>query len=171
MHLLPSNDLKPVLREYLPGIASRLAMLVPSGEFHHIGATAITGALTKGDVDVLLRVEAHGFASAVSVLKQEFAVKQPTNWSASFASFGDDSGYPFPLGIQLVVRDAEEDFFLYLHDYLSADPARIAEYNHIKAESAPHGQQAYWQAKHRFLSAILAARQTGADVRSDDSRP
>ncbi len=158
MHLILSKDLKPVVEANLPAIAARLAALLPKAEFHHVGATAICGALTKGDVDVLLRVEQADFTSAVSVLRRHFAIKQPENWTESFASFGDDDAYPFPLGVQLMVRDSESDFMLFLHEYFSSNAVRLAEYNRIKTESAPLGPDAYWRAKDRYLSAILQSR-------------
>ena len=158
MHLTSSNDLAPEVRLVITSIAKQLSSLLPRAEFHHIGATAIPGAVTKGDVDVLLRVEASDFLSAVSALRGRFAIKQPENWTEVFASFGDDSSYQFPIGVQLVVKDSEGDIFLFLHDYLTSDPKHLAEYNRVKRESAPNGPEAYWKAKDRYLSSILASR-------------
>jgi GrpB-like predicted nucleotidyltransferase (UPF0157 family) len=146
------------LREHLAQVSAQLARLLPRAEFHHIGATAIPGAVTKGDVDVLLRVDAAEFPHAVDCLRQRFAIKQAKNWTAVFASFGDDSSFPFPLGVQLVIRESEADIFLFLHEYLSADTKSLAEYNRIKEEAAPLGADAYWEAKNRFLSQILSSR-------------
>lgn len=157
MHLVLSDDLAPVLQASLPGIAAQLAALLPKAEFQHIGSTAIPGAVTKGDVDVLLRVEATDFPASVAILRSHFTVKQPENWTEVFASFGDDSSHAFPLGVQLVVRGSEADFFQFLHEYFTADSRRLAEYNRIKTESAPLGPVEYWKAKDRFLSSILAA--------------
>ncbi len=158
MHLILSDTLAPVLQANLPLIAGRLTALLPQAEIHHVGATAIPGALTKGDVDVLLRVDAEEFPAAVAALKTQFVTKQPQNWTDTFASFGDDSSYPFPLGIQLVTRNSENDIFLFLHQYFTSDPSHLAEYNRIKQEYAPLGAEEYWKAKDRLLSSILAAR-------------
>ena len=158
MRLIPVEELAPSLRDHLVSIAARLAALLPDAEFHHIGATAIPGAITKGDVDVLLRVEALRFASAVEIMRQHFITKQPENWTESFASFGHDCSFPFPLGVQLVIQDSESDFFLFLHEYFTSDSRHLAEYNRIKKESAPLGAEEYWKAKDRFLGPIGAAR-------------
>src|SRR5687767_7256372 len=99
-------------------VFAQLATLLPNAELHHIGATALPGALTKGDVDVLVRVAPAQFPAAVAALRRHFAVKQPDNWTAAFASFGDDTGHELPLGLQVVVKDAPEDFLLFLRDYL-----------------------------------------------------
>jgi GrpB-like predicted nucleotidyltransferase (UPF0157 family) len=158
MHLILSNTMAPVLQAHLPQIAGRLAALLPKAEFHHVGATAIPGALTKGDVDVALRVDAEDFPAAVTALKSQFVTKQPQNWTDTFASFGDDTSFPFPLGIQLVTRNSENDIFLFLHEYFTSDASHLAEYNRIKQEYAPLGAQEYWKAKDRLLSSILATR-------------
>lgn len=158
MRLVDSGSLAPLLRTHLPEISRRLSAVVPRAEFHHVGATAMPGALTKGDVDVLLRVDAGEFAGAIHALRQDFTVMQPENWTAVFASFGDETAYPFPLGVQMVVRNSEADFFLYLHDYFTTDAAHLEEYNRVKTEALARGGDEYRQAKDRFLSAILARR-------------
>ena len=158
MRFTLSDDLAPGLQAHLVRIAAELAALVPEAEFHHIGATAIPGSLTKGDVDVLLRVEAAEFTSAAGRLRQRFTVNQPENWTDAFASFADDHSFPFPLGVQLVVKASESDFFLFLVDYFTSDAEHVAEYNRIKLESAPLGVAEYRKAKERFLTPIIASR-------------
>ena len=138
-------------------ISARLSQLVPSAEFHHIGATAIPGSLTKGDVDVLLRVALPEFLPSAEILQRHYVVNQPENWTGVFASFKDDTSFPFPLGIQLVVKDSESDFFLFLIDYFTSDPRHLAEYNRIKVEFAPLGDDEYRNAKERYLTPIIAS--------------
>ena len=161
MHLMLSDEMTEVLQANLPKIAFRLSALLPKADFHHIGATAIPGALTKGDVDVVLRVDPAEFSIAVSALRSHFLVRQAENWTESFASFGDDLSYPFPLGVQLVIKGSRDDIFLFLREYFISEPAHVAEYNRIKAESVRSGPEEYWKAKNRYLSAILEARENG----------
>ena len=81
MRFTLSDELAVGLKGPLFLIAGQLTGLVPKAEFHHIGATAIPGSLTKGDVDVLLRVDARDFISSVATLQQYFAINQRENWS------------------------------------------------------------------------------------------
>jgi GrpB-like predicted nucleotidyltransferase (UPF0157 family) len=156
--LRTAEELMPHVERTLACMQKRLAVLVPGAECHHVGATAIPGAVTKGDVDVLVRVSPAGFSSAVGALSRGFVVKQPDNWTTSFASFGDDTGGDLPLGIQLVVRDSENDFLLYLRDYLIANRAALDDYNCLKRSHALEGAEGYWQAKNAFLEKIVASR-------------
>jgi GrpB-like predicted nucleotidyltransferase (UPF0157 family) len=158
MRFTTSDDLAPVLEVHLPRISTQLAALVPSGEFHHIGATAIPGSITKGDVDVLRRVEALDFLPAVQSLRSHFAINQPENWTSEFASFADERSFPFPLGVQLVVKASEWDFFIFLVEYFISNPEYLAEYNRIKIESAPLGVVEYRNAKESYLTPIIASR-------------
>lgn len=155
--LRPVRELAPQVEGILARVTAQLGALLPDVEVHHIGATALPGVLTKGDVDVLVRVPSARFPAAVEELGRHFAVEQPANWTASFASFGDD-GHELPLGIQVVAKGGEEDFFLYLRDYFLAHPDALREYDRLKEVHAPGGAEAYWRAKCEFLGAILDAR-------------
>ena len=46
-------------------VSQRLIRLLPTGsEIMHVGATAIADCLTKGDLDVMVRVDAEEFSEA-----------------------------------------------------------------------------------------------------------
>lgn len=154
------SELMPRVTCILDHVRPQLEALVPDAEPHHIGATSIPGAVTKGDVDVLLRVAPDRFAAAVTMLGQHFAIKQPANWTSTFASFGDDTGYELPLGIQVVVKESSEDFFLFLRDYLISNREALGEYNRLKMRHSAAGPESYWTAKDEFLTKILASRET-----------
>lgn len=139
-------------------VCMRIAAVLPGVEVHHIGSTAISGALTKGDLDVLLQVEAQDFPSVVAKLRAEFGVKQPENWRPDFASFGSDTDFAMPVGVQVVVKDSEVDFFLFVRDHLIANPDALALYNQAKVESFSRNPEDYWASKNRVLTQILALR-------------
>jgi GrpB-like predicted nucleotidyltransferase (UPF0157 family) len=158
VNLKTLDELKPQVKRVLSQVFAQLEALFPDAELHHIGATAIPGALTKGDVDVLLRVSGTRFPAVVDVLKRHFTIKQPGNWTSAFASFGDDTSFELPLGVQVVVKNAKEDFLLFLRDYFVSHRDALAEYNRLKTTHAVEGPEGYWKAKDRFLAKILASR-------------
>lgn len=153
-----ADELRPQVECILGHLSTRIKILAPDAEFHHIGATAIPGALTKGDLDVLLRVSPDRFPAIVESLKQQFQMKQTANWTPAFASFGDDSGHDLPVGVQVAVKDSAADFLLFLRDHLIEHPNALAEYNRLKMANAERGPEGYWKAKDEFLSRILAGR-------------
>lgn len=157
--LKPVSEVLPQAERILNRVFAQLAALLPDAELHHIGATSLPGGMTKGDVDVLVRVSAAGFPAAVATLRRDFVVRQLDNWTAAFASFGNDAGHELPLGLQVVVKDSEDDFLLFLRDHLLANPDVLAEYNRLKTAHAQEGAEGYWQAKDAFFRRILAARE------------
>jgi GrpB-like predicted nucleotidyltransferase (UPF0157 family) len=161
--LTVSDDLRPTTSEVLTEVCERIAAMLPAVEVHHIGATAIPGALTKGDLDVVLRVEAQDFNSTIAKLRAAFALKQPENWDPYFASFGSDTDYAMPVGVQLVIKNSEADFFLFVRDYLRSHADALAEYNQAKEESVARGAKDYWNAKNRVLAQIIALKPKAAN--------
>jgi GrpB-like predicted nucleotidyltransferase (UPF0157 family) len=148
----------PQVERVLDRALAQLWSLVPDAELHHIGATALPSGMTKGDVDLLVRVSPAQLAPTIAALQRCFVVKQPENWTADFASFGDDTGHALPLGIQVVVKDSSADFLLYLRDYFMAHRDALEQYNRLKMSHARQGAESYWKAKDEFLQGILAAR-------------
>jgi len=156
--LKEATDPAPLVEPILAETFARIADLLPDAEVHHIGATAIPGSITKGDIDVLVLVSRSAMSPAIQALGQHYAVKQRENWTADFASFGDDTGYALPLGVQVVVRGSENDFLVYLRDYLAEHCSALEEYNRLKTENADAGAAQYWEAKDAFFARILRLR-------------
>jgi GrpB-like predicted nucleotidyltransferase (UPF0157 family) len=136
----------------------RLLTLLPQVEIQHIGSTAIPGALTKGDLDIVVRVPQTEFDTADAILALHYERNTGSTRTTSFASFKDDSTDP-PLGIQLVVRGSDLDDFCTFRDFLVAHPAYLVEYNQLK--DAAHGQSmdTYREQKSRFVEQILRLAQ------------
>lgn len=159
--LKSANEYAPVVERMLGKVIPHLRALLPDAEVHHIGATSIAGSVTKGDVDLLLRVKQSCFRATVEMLKNHFAIKQPENWTTYFASFGDDTSHELPLGVQVVVRESSADFLLFLRDYLRSHENALREYNRLKTAHAVEGPEGYWRAKNKFFEKLLALRDVG----------
>ena len=160
--LKPADDLHAAAGLIVADIRARLTALMPGLEVHHVGATAMPASVTKGDVDVVVSVSSAQLAAVVEALRPRFTEKQRENWTPEFASFGDDGSYALPVGVQVVVRDSENDIFVFLRDYFIAHPDELKEYDRLKIEHASEGPQAYWHAKDEFLSRILVVREDAA---------
>jgi GrpB-like predicted nucleotidyltransferase (UPF0157 family)/N-acetylglutamate synthase-like GNAT family acetyltransferase len=131
-------------------LRAELHRLVPDGQVEHVGATSLPNGVTKGDLDVNLRVPLERFDEAVATLSASFEAAQPQNWTATFASYADDR-CGLPVGIQVTARGSDEDFLVAARDRLRADPALRHRYDELKQTTAPAGRAAYWQAKNDFL--------------------
>ncbi len=156
MKMTPVNDMAGRIASSLESAMGRLREVLPDAEIQHVGAPAIPGALTKGDLDLVIRIDCDQFPAVVATLSPLFDRKQTENCSSTFASFGDDDGCDLPLGVQVVVRGAEEDVFLCLRDHLLANRDILEKYNRIKSQHAGDAADGYWKAKHAFFGELLA---------------
>jgi GrpB-like predicted nucleotidyltransferase (UPF0157 family) len=136
-----------------------LIEMLPQAEIEHIGSTAIAGAVTKGDLDILVRVSASDFAAADELLAKHFARNEGSFRSDSFASFCDDTADP-PLSIQLVVGGSELDDFTQFRDALRADPQLLADFNALKRECEGMDMETYRERKAAFIQRSRARRHT-----------
>lgn len=136
-------------------LALDLAEALPEGAaIEHVGATAIPDCLTKGDLDLAIRVEARDFETCRWVLAGRFAPNPGSVSTASFCAFADESSDP-PVGIQLVVRGSELDVFTNFRDRLRSDPDHVRAYNALKLRHAGGPMERYRDAKAAFIAGIL----------------
>ena len=150
VELLAVEGLADDVASVVSDVRSELRVLAPEADVEHVGATSMPDGVTKGDVDVNLRVHPDRFDDVVAALSTQFAVAQPQNWTATFASFaGTCRG--FPLGIQVTIKGSDDDFLVPLRDRLRADAGLRHQYDELKRASAPAGRNVYWHAKDDFL--------------------
>ncbi|MBW3664969.1 MAG: GrpB family protein [Actinobacteria bacterium] len=113
------------------------------------GATSYPDGVTKGDIDVLLRVPPERFGELVERLAEMMAVAQPDNWDTTFASFTDTSSST-PVGVQVTAVGSSHDRDFERQRRLLSDPRFRASYDRVKLRSAHLGADGYWQAKNAF---------------------
>lgn len=135
--------------------------MLPWAQVEHVGAISIPGALTKGDIDLLVRVEAARFDVASAGLLGLYAVHQAENWTptfATFASFADAEATDPPVGVQLAVAGSAEDLlFGPFRAALIGDPALLEEYNALKLGLDGERYERYTEVKGAFIERVLAS--------------
>src|SRR5690625_7429595 len=80
--------------------------LIPNADIQHVGSSAIPNSLTKGDLDIQVRVSAKSFLPAVEALSELYDLNEGSVKTNEFRAFKDDTIVP-PLGVQLTVRSEE----------------------------------------------------------------
>lgn len=126
-----------------------------------MGATSVPECLTKGDLDVNVRLPLAEFAVAERALAERFDRNVGTIRTADFASFKDDGRDP-PQGIQLTVLGSDYDFFLDFQRALCADPQAVAAYNALKRRHDGGDMDAYRQVKSMFIRNLIDWREGGS---------
>ncbi len=128
--------------------SERLAAAGVPGELLLTGGSSLEGLLTKGDIDLHLRVTAEQFAEAVERLSEVHDVVHPEIWTRQFATF-ERPGQP-PVGIAVTVIDSEHDRrFVRTWQRMRSDPAARETYNGLKRAGGDVEER-----KSRFFTSI-----------------
>jgi GrpB-like predicted nucleotidyltransferase (UPF0157 family) len=155
MEIESEEMLRPRIRRALQRVTAELSDALPDASIEHVGATAVLGSLTKGDLDVLVRVPESRFERAVARLKGRLAPK-PANWLADLASFEAEPEGGVPIGVQLVIAGGRSDrLFLRWRDRLIQDPDLLQRYNEFKRQHCDLDIDAYTEAKAVFIEREL----------------
>ena len=149
-----SDDVKEKADTIFSEQRNRILKILPMSEVHHVGGTAVPDSLTKGDIDINVRVKSNEFTGAVEKLKDLYAVAQPNNWTDAFASFKDDDSFKLPLGVQLTIIDSPLDHFVKRTKILTQNSKLSREYDDLKRKYEGKDMGDYRAAKHSFLETL-----------------
>ncbi|NKY41624.1 GrpB family protein, partial [Cellulomonas septica] len=153
--LIPAEDLHDAAVEVVDAERAKLAAACVPGELVWVGASSVPGALTRGDVDLHLRVPPEEFDAAVALVRRDHAVVHPEIWCATLATFAVDA--PLPAGLAVTPLGSEHDVrFTRTWALLRADPALLAEHNRVKAEADEAAPDEYEARKSAFFDRVLA---------------
>lgn len=159
MSLVPSDGLLDVARGVLEEQRDRLRDLGVPGTVVLVGGCSVPGALTRGDVDLHLRVPPDAFAGVVDRLRTVFAVVHPEIWTVTLATFGVPASRPGgpPTGLAVTPEGSEHDLrFTRGWQLLAADPTLLTEYNRAKLTGDGPDGDGYEARKSAFFDRLVA---------------
>jgi GrpB-like predicted nucleotidyltransferase (UPF0157 family) len=142
-------------------------MLPTTAEIRHVGATRIPNCLTKGDLDIVVRVPANDFICADLSLAKKFDRNNGSVRTDEFSAFEDGSLQPH-LGIQLVAIDGPYDFFHLFSEALLKSPNLVNEYNQLKSTHDGTSMAVYRKAKDAFIDRVLLSVSNSAITQSNE---
>jgi ribosomal protein S18 acetylase RimI-like enzyme/GrpB-like predicted nucleotidyltransferase (UPF0157 family) len=156
MDIRPESELRPQVEAAIERLTPLLGLMLPGAEIEHIGATAVPGSLTKGDLDLMARVPVERFEEALAALDSNFEQDHPEEWTPSLASFNERPAIELPVGVQLVVAGSIADrAFSEWRNRLRADPELLGRYNELKTRHSGDEYEPYTQAKAELIEAAL----------------
>jgi GrpB-like predicted nucleotidyltransferase (UPF0157 family) len=152
----PEPALRPKVAAAWSRLTAQLQQTLPDADIEHIGATAVPGALTKGDLDVLVSVAEDQFEEAIDRLSSRYTRHHPEEWTTDLASFREEPASELPVGIQLVIAGGRsERVFLRWRDLLRQDRQLLDRYDDFKVAHAGDGYAEYTEAKAGFIEREL----------------
>ncbi|MBU0799696.1 MAG: GrpB family protein [Alphaproteobacteria bacterium] len=153
--LMTGEDLTQAARRTFFAFKDFWAPKFPDGaKIEHVGASAIPGCLTRGNVDVCVIVKPEMFDDVREKLAGTYDVDIDVEAGDDFAAFVDPACRP-PLQVQLVVRDSGMDIFVPFRDAMVQDPAIVTAYNVLKKEMVGKPMLEYRSAQDAFITYVL----------------
>ncbi len=149
---IKTDDIRAKAEALFTAEKEKLLKLFPYADIQYVGSTAVPGTLSKGDVDINVRVSAEKFQAVVEKLKTLYEINQPYNWTNNFASFKDDTR---ELGVQATIIGSPDDYFVAQRDYLKNHPEAVSEYNALKEKFEGGDMDEYRKAKEGFFKKLL----------------
>ena len=153
VHFIKTEDSGAKIEVLFASEKQKLSKLLPTADIQHIGGTSVPGSISKGDLDINVRVTPKDFQRATEILTKLYQINQPHNWTAGFASFKDDTR---DLGIQVTAIGSPDDYFVAQRDYLRAHPDKVTELNTLKEKFEGKSMDEYRKAKGIFFEKLLS---------------
>ncbi|MFQ3545311.1 GrpB family protein [Halobacillus rhizosphaerae] len=129
---------------------NRILATFPQAEIHHIGSTAVEGSLTKGDVDLQVRIREEQFLPCKGFLLHHYSINTGSTQTHDFCAF--ETNHEIAVGIQLTVKNSSSDFFFKMTRFFVENPAYTQDYNQLKKDYDGADMEDYLQAKAAFLT-------------------
>lgn len=133
---------------------NKITEILPEADIQHVGSSAIPNSVTKGDIDIQVRVSAEQFSKAIELLSILYERNDESVKTDTFRAFKEDTSNP-PLGVQLTVIDSEFDFFWKFREVLLANNKYRDAYDNLKKEYEAKSMDAYREAKDIFFQRLM----------------
>ncbi len=151
---LPEERFRARVLQPFEKLRVELEAWVPGADIQHVGSTAILGSLTKGDLDVQVRVVASKYSPAKERLSRVFQVNLGGFAADAAISFEDHRSEPH-VGIHLTIIGGSADIQWRFRDILQASELLRREYDDLKRQFDDKSMSSYRAAKERFVTRVL----------------
>lgn len=132
----------------------KILEIIPGVRVEHIGASAIKGAISKGDLDIFIGVNKNKFEEYIGELKTlGFHEKKDTLRTSELCML--ETYKNIDVAIQVVVNGSEFEFFLEFRDKLNQSPKLVEEYNQMKRRCKGLEHEKYREEKSNFIESVL----------------
>ncbi|HEU4562245.1 MAG TPA: GrpB family protein [Longimicrobium sp.] len=154
VHFAAEQRSREAVYQLFRQVETQLRTVVHSADIQHVGSTAIPGSLTKGDLDVQVRVAGSEYSEAKEKLSEIYAVNPGGFASEDAISFEDYSTQP-PLGVHLTVIGGTADIQWKFRDLLIESADLREQYDRLKRQFEGGSMERYREAKAEFVSRVL----------------
>lgn len=137
-------------------VSAQIIDILPNSRVEHVGASAIPGAISKGDLDIFVGVTQDDFLKAIELIKRVgFKEKLDTLRTDSLCMM-TSSAYNEDVALQLVANGSEHENFLEFRDKLRSNPDLVSRYNQLKFDCKGLPHHRYRDVKSAFIESVLS---------------
>jgi GrpB-like predicted nucleotidyltransferase (UPF0157 family) len=151
---LPEEHFRSQVLQRFECLKLEFTALIPGADIQHVGSTAIPGSLTKGDLDIQVRVVSSTYPGAKQRLSEIYDVNIGGFAADDAVSFEDYTSVP-SVGIHLTVIGGSADIQWRFRDLLTASESRRQEYDDLKRQFEGKSMMKYRKAKEAFVTRVL----------------
>lgn len=157
MKFLLPDEYQPAATHLFERVAEEVSRRVPDARIEHVGASAVPGAISKGDLDIFVGVSWEQFEQTVFALERlGYAVKANTLRTASLCMM-ETHRYASAVALQVVENGSRFEMFLTFRDALRRDTALLCKYNDMKRACEGLDEECYRDTKAAFIEGVLAS--------------
>lgn len=156
VYFLPEAHFRARVEGRFDELRRELERMVPGADVQHVGSTAIPGSLTKGDLDIQVRVPASQYSEAKERLRDCYDVNTGGFTGEDAISF-EDYSTDVPAGIHLTVIGGSADIQSRFRDRLMQSAQLRREYDELKRKFDGKSMAEYRDAKELFVLRVLDA--------------
>ncbi|MEZ8814329.1 GrpB family protein [Vibrio cyclitrophicus] len=154
MKFYPAEQYQAACNELFVRYGRDIKKLIPNARVEHVGASSISFALSKGDLDIFVGVELEDVIERLTTLgfKEKLDTLRTPELCMLASTSGDD------VALQVVANGFEFECFLRFRDKLRANPALVQQYNTFKMSCEGWPQDEYREKKSDFIEHVLAVK-------------
>ena len=149
-----SDEIVPAALAILDEVRSELTFALPGAELALIGSSSLPGLLTRGDVDLHLRIPPASMPEAVRLLDARWTPVHVEMWTPTFVTYEREVAAR-EVGVAVTAIGGEHDLsFRSTWMRMATEPALRAAYDALKRRYDGEPEAAYREAKARFFAAL-----------------
>lgn len=156
---LPEPVFRETVHHRFEQLKRELQLLLPGSDIQHVGSTAIPGSLTKGDLDIQVRVAASQYETAKKCLQEIYSVNVGGFATDDAISFDDRTVEPHT-GVHLTIAGGSADIQWRFRDLLIEFEPLRRDYDDLKRQFEGKSMAKYRDAKAEFICRVLARDDT-----------
>jgi GrpB-like predicted nucleotidyltransferase (UPF0157 family) len=156
MRLLQPSDYQPALGAVFLDLSAEILSLLPDSRVEHIGASAIPGAMSKGDLDICVIVSETELEAAVLKLKTKGYLSKADTLRTPQLCMLISPRQDMDIALQMTAEGSEFEFFMLFRDKLRSDSKLVEQYNQLKIRYKDAEEDQYREQKSAFIQHILS---------------